>query len=184
MKTKIEPLAFPGVFLATSDRFDDERGTFLEGYREGADGIPAFVQGNISISGQHVLRGLHYQVKKPQGKFMRTVHGRTFNAIADMRLGSKTLGEALWVELDDPAKALWVPPGFANGFLALEPDTVVVYECSTLYHVGYDRAVYWGDRQFSIPWPVLPVRCVVSEKDARAPSFLAAEKVMEPEWKI
>lgn len=169
----------PGVFTIISEEFNDHRGMFIEAYRENVFG-QALVQGNLSISHRNVVRGLHYQIKAPQGKLMRTVHGVTKNIIVDMREGSPTLGHKYTTLLHSPSCALWVPPGFANGFVALRDETVVYYECSTYYHVGYDRAVNYTDPHFDF----IPAESDVdaSDKDRNAPYFADAPKVPRSEW--
>ena len=195
MKMTTRPLlkAMPDVLLLESETYDDHRGEFLESYRESdlldLIGVSQFVQGNVSVSHEGALRGMHYQVVAPQGKFMRTVHGCTMNAVIDMRDGSATFGTAAWTHLDRPNLALWVPPGFANGFLALEDDTVVVYECSTYYQVGSDRGVLATEMNeantLRIPWVERKhSRYIMSGKDLQLPRLQDAERVPESEWKV
>ena len=195
MKTTAAPLhpSLPECLLLTSEIYADHRGVFLEGYREDLMtkiiGVPCFVQGNVSVSLKGVLRGLHYQIVAPQGKLMRIVHGATMNAVVDMRQGSPTFGRAAWTRLDRPEKALWVPPGFANGFLALNDHTVVAYECSTYYRVGSDRGVFAGG-PFTcdapddiIPWNLSGRQYNMSDKDIALPRLDTAEPVPESEWR-
>jgi dTDP-4-dehydrorhamnose 3,5-epimerase len=168
---------FGGAFLVESMRFDDARGTFFEAHRENQLSA-TFVQGNISVSKKSVVRGLHYQVKHPQGKLLRTLHGRTFNAIVDMRSASPTLGKAFTITLDRPELGLWVPPGFANGFAALQDDTVTSYHVTTYYEPQYDRALFAFDSALSIPWPAgLESAAIMSDKDRTAPRFSEAERM-------
>lgn len=176
-KTAIEP--FSGeAYAVASDPFTDHRGVFLETYRE-RDLKVDFVQGNMSVSKRGVTRGLHYQIKAPQGKFMRTVHGETFNVLVDMREGSPTIGRTAHRILVDPCTAIWIPPGFAAGFQALTDDAVVVYECSSYYQPGYDRAVHW--LSFDIDWP-FGADAILSDKDRKAPPFGTAPAVPREEW--
>jgi dTDP-4-dehydrorhamnose 3,5-epimerase len=179
-KVDVTTFAIPGVKLLTSEPFKDDRGLFFEAYREHLieqHGIPRLVQGNVSISRQHVVRGLHYQVRQPQGKLMRTVHGSTFNVAVDMREDSPTFGKHVWTLLNYPTQAFWVPPGFANGFLALRPDTTVYYECSSYHAEGFDRALFFADPVLDISWPVDPGSAFVSTKDRNAPTLFNAERV-------
>ena len=173
---------FGGAFLLDTSVHEDHRGVFLESYREDDLGL-TFVQGNISVSRRNVVRGLHYQVRHPQGKFMRTVHGATFNVIVDLRDGSWSFGRAFATTLDTPTRGLSVPPGFANGFATLADDTVIVYEASSYYRSGDDRALFAFDPALSVPWPDgLPDRAIMSEKDRGAPRLDEAERVPGSEW--
>ena len=197
MAFTVTALEIPGLTLIDSDVFVDHRGVFVESYREKVFSedftVPAFVQGNVSVSNDLVARGLHYQVEKPQGKLMRTVAGRTINVVLDMRAGSKTFGHYTWVSLGYPARALWVPPGFANGFIAMTNNTAVAYECSSYHHVGSDRAVNMQDvlRRIAASAPDelalegLPSidGLTLSAKDIAAPVFEHGEPVPESEWR-
>jgi len=173
---------FGGAFLVESTRFGDDRGAFIEAYRESEFGM-TFVQGNVSVSRKSVVRGLHYQVKHPQGKLMRTLHGRTFNAIVDMRSASPTLGKVFTTTLDRPELGLWVPPGFANSLAALQDQTVTSYHVTTYYEPRYDRALFAFDPALNIPWPTgLESSAIMSDKDRAAPRFSEAERVPPEEW--
>lgn len=182
---KLTPFALlPDVILVENPLFNDHRGTFFESYREnliGELGIDDFVQGNFSLSHERVLRGLHYQTRKPQGKLMRTVSGATFNVAVDLREGSSTFGQHVSTVLNHPGMALWVPPGFANGFLALRSETAVYYECSAYYQAGYDSGVHPFDPALGIKWPVLPEICILSDKDQRLPMLADAARVAAEE---
>ena len=140
MQQSVKHELFGGAYLIETTPWADDRGLFLETYREDDIGIK-FVQGNLSTSRARVIRGLHYQIRNPQGKFMRTLAGATFNAIVDVREGSPTFGRSAHTVLDRPDLALWVPPGFANGFGAMANNTVVYYETSSYYFGGYDRGI-------------------------------------------
>lgn len=189
----VEPLIdLPDVKLIVSDVFQDKRGLFIEGYRESAFadphiGLPVFVQGNVSVSHAYVARGLHYQVQRPQGKLMRTVAGKTVNLIVDMRRGSPTFGRSTWIGLSSLSHALWVPPGFANGFVALAPQTVVAYECSSYHLPNSDRALNMLDPalHFTDVWSAVDDHSLVlSDKDRSAPLLSEAEPVPEAEWRV
>ena len=164
-----EPI--PGLLVIESDRYDDERGFFMEVYR--ADqfaplGLPiAFPQENYSRSNKNVLRGLHFQWDPPQGKFLRVVGGTAFIAMADIRKGSPTLGQWFGTKLSAGAPTqIWVPPGFANGFCALSDGVEVLYKCTALYNPKAEGAIRWDDPSIGVDWPV--ERPILSPKDAAA----------------
>lgn len=174
---------FGGAFLLDCQEFRDHRGTFLESYREQDFALP-FVQGNISVSRRNVVRGLHYQVSDPQGKFMRTAAGATRNLIVDMRFGSPTLGKAFSTMLDRPSLALWVPPGFANGFASFSDAAVVIYEATSYYRSEDDRSLFAFDPAFADEWPPgLKSDAIMSEKDRSAPWLQDAELVPQHQWR-
>lgn len=173
---------FGGAFILETSAHVDHRGVFLESYRENELGM-TFVQGNISASRGRVVRGLHYQVRQPQGKLMRTVHGATFNVIVDLRDGSPSFGRAFGTTLGNAKLGLWVPPGFANGFAALADDTIVVYETSSYHQRDADRTLFAFDPALSVTWPDgLTHSAIMSEKDRAAPGLSDAERVPCREW--
>ncbi|HEX2721342.1 MAG TPA: dTDP-4-dehydrorhamnose 3,5-epimerase [Gemmatimonadaceae bacterium] len=168
MKLTQTPLA--GVLLVEPRVFRDERGFFLETYNlrelEGT-GIPSqFVQDNHSRSTKGVLRGLHYQLTMPQGKFVHVARGRIFDVAVDIRTGSPSFGRWFGAELsDENLRSLWIPPGFAHGFCVLSDVADVIYKCTTLYDAHDDRGVVWNDPTIGIEWPVSDP--LVSGKDLR-----------------
>jgi dTDP-4-dehydrorhamnose 3,5-epimerase len=156
------------VVLITPKIFEDARGFFLESFnvdRYEAAGLPTrFVQDNHSRSKINVLRGLHYQLEKPQGKLVSVARGRIFDVAVDIRLGSPTFAQWVGVILDDVARqSLWIPPGFAHGFSALSDTADVVYKCTEYYDPASERGIRWNDPLLGISWPV--AEPVVSEKD-------------------
>lgn len=172
-----------GVLVVEPRIFADARGAFLETWhaaRYAEIGIPGpFVQDNLSRSVRHVLRGLHYQVEQPQGKLVWAVAGEIFDVAVDLRRSSPTFGRWVGERLSgDNGCQLWVPPGFAHGFLTLSERAHVAYKCTAPYAPAHERTVRWDDPTLRIAWP-LPegVVPIVSEKDARgvtlaqAPSF-------------
>ena len=178
---KFTRLTIPDVILVEPDVFGDERGFFLESWHRGKykqGGIDFdFVQDNHSRSKQYILRGLHYQIKQPQGKLVRIVKGGVFDVAVDIRRSSPSFGK--WVgEIlsEDNKKMLWVPPGFAHGFLVTSESADLCYKCTDFYAPEYDRSIRWDDPELAIKWP-LPegVKPVLSEKDAVAPGFREAE---------
>ena len=151
--------------------FGDARGFFMETYRADAfraAGIPdTFVQDNHSRSARGVLRGLHYQEPNAQGKLVRCTRGAIFDVAVDIRRGSPSFGRWFGVELSDANKLmLWIPPGFAHGFCAMEDGSDLVYKCTTLYDQTNDRAILWNDPAIGIQWPIESP--VLSAKDAAA----------------
>jgi dTDP-4-dehydrorhamnose 3,5-epimerase len=139
--------------------FGDARGYFLESWRDSAftaAGIVAnFVQDNHSHSSRWILRGLHYQVRHTQGKLVRVVRGAVFDVAVDIRAGSPTFGQWVGAELSaDNHHMLWVPPGFAHGFLTLTDDVDFVYKCTDYYAPEHERVLLWDDPEVGIEWPL------------------------------
>jgi dTDP-4-dehydrorhamnose 3,5-epimerase len=173
----IKKTSLPGVLLIEPKVFTDERGFFMETYNLDAfraAGIPdEFVQDNHSRSARGVLRGLHYQEPNAQGKLVRCTRGAIFDVAVDIRRGSPSFAKWFGLELSDANKLmLWIPPGFAHGFCALEDDSDLVYKCTTLYDPTSDRAILWNDPDVGIEWPI--TEPVLSKKDAGAPRLVEA----------
>lgn len=175
MRFTFEPLAIPDVVLVRPTRYADERGFFQESYRESAfvdAGIRApFVQDNLARSTRGVLRGLHYQIPPAaQGKLVSVVSGSVFDVAVDLRVGAASYGRWVGVTLDADAGAqLWVPPGFAHGYLVLSEVADVAYKVTAEYRPDLDRGVLWNDPSIGVEWPVdAPV---VSAKDQRQPTL-------------
>jgi dTDP-4-dehydrorhamnose 3,5-epimerase len=168
---RFTPTEIPEVLLVEPQVFGDERGFFLEmwsGPKFAACGIAAeFVQDNWSRSRRGVLRGLHYQLAVPQGKLVRVVRGSVFDVAVDIRRSSASFGRWVGRRLDAANRhALWIPPGFAHGFLVLEDDTDVVYKCSGRYDPSSERTVAWNDPAIGIAWPLDGLgEPTLSEKD-------------------
>jgi len=172
---KVIPTAMADVLVIEPTVHRDVRGFFLESWHEErwtALGLPArFVQDNHSHSMRNTLRGLHYQVEKPQGKLVRVVSGVVFDVAVDLRRSSPTFGR--WVGETLAAteqRQLWVPPGFAHGFYVLSDFADLLYKCTEYYLPAGDRALRWDDPDLAIPWPLLN-GCppILSAKDAAAP---------------
>jgi dTDP-4-dehydrorhamnose 3,5-epimerase len=181
MTLEVTPCAHPEVLLLRPRVHRDARGEFLESYNERefrrATGLaPRFVQDNLSRSAQGVLRGLHYQLDPPQGKLVGPLAGRIFDVAVDLRPKSPRLGQWVGVELDaSRAEQLWIPPGFAHGFLVLSERADVLYKCTTHYAPHSERTIVWNDATLAITWPLeggAPVQ--LSPKDAAAPGWSAA----------
>lgn len=170
----------PGVKLLEPKVFGDERGFFLESWNAKvfADaGLDlAFVQDNHSRSGRGVLRGLHYQLNTPQGKLVRVTSGAVFDVAVDIRRSSPHFGQWVGYELSDANKRmLWVPPGFAHGFVVLSDSADFLYKCTTLYDAPNDRGIRWDDPDIGIAWPLGDIVPQLSGKDAVAPLLKDAE---------
>jgi dTDP-4-dehydrorhamnose 3,5-epimerase len=178
---KFTPTRISDVVLVEPAVFADERGFFMESWQQrrfATHGIDAtFVQDNHSASDQWVLRGLHYQLRRPQGKLVRVVVGEVFDVAVDLRSTSATCGR--WVAQRLSAanrQMLWIPPGFAHGFLVLSERAELLYKCTDFYDPGDERTLRWDDAQLAIEWP-LPsgVQPIVSTKDREGKTFGAAE---------
>ena len=141
-------------------------------------GIDAdFVQDNLSVSVRHTLRGLHYQVKQPQGKLVRVTQGKVFDVVVDLRRSSPMFGQSLGSVLSaDNRDALWIPPGFAHGFLVLSEVAAFEYKCTDYYAPEHERAILWNDPDLGIDWPLSDgAEPLLSEKDAAATAFRDAD---------
>ncbi len=169
----------PGVLLLEPKVFGDSRGYFLESYNQRSlaeIGIRShFVQDNHSFSTHNVLRGLHYQVNKPQGKLVRVAVGEILDAIVDLRRNSPSYGKSYLVRLSSGNKRmLWVPPGFAHGFLVTSESAHVLYKATEFYAPGLERSLLWSDPGLGIDWE-LDGEPQLSEKDRRGIPFHQAE---------
>ena len=168
---KATALAFPDIILFEPKVFGDERGFFFESFNQNnfkiATGIsPTFVQDNHSKSTQGVLRGLHYQLPpKAQEKLVRVIQGEIFDVVVDIRKNSSTFGQWLGEKLSaDNKKQLWIPPGFAHGFLTLSETAEVLYKATDFYSPEYERCIAWNDPDIGIEWP-LQSEPITSERD-------------------
>ena len=179
MGVQLNECEIPAVLEFKSDLFGDDRGFFTEFYNEAAArdlGFEeTFVQDNLSCSSCGVLRGLHYQLNPhAQGKLVRCITGSIFDVVVDIRVGSKTFGQYVTRELSAKAgNALWVPVGFAHGFLSLEDDTHVMYKCTVHWANGMERTIRYDDPDIGIDWPSEPT--LVNQKDLEAPVLSEAE---------
>ncbi|MEL5849771.1 MAG: dTDP-4-dehydrorhamnose 3,5-epimerase [Candidatus Igneacidithiobacillus chanchocoensis] len=176
------PTALPEVLLLEPKVFGDARGFFFESYNrqdfEAATGLDAsFVQDNHSRSAQGVLRGLHYQLVKPQGKLVRVVDGAVWDVAVDLRRSSPRFGQWVGVELSaENKRQLWVPPGFGHGFLTLSAHAEFLYKTTDYWYPEHERSVRWNDPQLGIAWPLQAVgEPVLAGKDAGAPTLAIAE---------
>lgn len=166
-----------GVYVIEPAVFGDARGYFMETYHYNdfrAAGLDmVFVQDNQSQSRRGVLRGLHFQKTKPQGKLVRVVRGEVFDVAVDLRAGSPTFGKWEGVVLSaENKKQFYVPRGFAHGFLVLSDEAEFVYKCDAFYHPEDEGGILWNDSAIAIDWPVTDdMQIVLSEKDKRHPSL-------------
>lgn len=174
------PSEIPEVLLIEPQVFGDSRGFFMETWHAekfAAAGLDLhFVQDNHSKSVQGTLRGLHYQIEKPQGKLVRVISGEVFDVAVDLRKSSpffgRWVGEILSAE---NKKMLWVPPGFGHGFYVLSPEAEFVYKCTELYAPEHERCIRWDDPELGIAWPLLAQAPLLSAKDLAGVSLAAAE---------
>jgi dTDP-4-dehydrorhamnose 3,5-epimerase len=160
----------PGPMIIEPKVFGDERGFFLESWNQAvfADAVldVTFVQDNHSRSSRGVLRGLHYQDPNPQGKLVRVANGRVFDVAVDIRRSSRNFGRWIGVELSAAnQRMLWVPPGFAHGFLTLEDQTDFLYKCTDFYQPAAEHCVRWDDPDVAIDWPLEGLTPELSAKD-------------------
>lgn len=180
---KIEKTILEGALIIEPDVFSDERGFFMETFEEeryrAALGLSAderFVQDNLSLSKQGVLRGLHYQAPPfAQGKLVSVLSGRVLDVAVDIRVGSPTYGQHVTVELSgENHRQLWIPRGFAHGFVVLEDDTLFSYKCTNVYSKEHDRGALWNDPALGIEWGIAAP--IVSDKDQKHPVLADIEK--------
>ncbi len=167
---KVIPAAIPDVLIIEPKVIGDTRGFFYESFNQRAfneaTGLNVnFVQDNHSRSAKNVLRGLHYQVQQPQGKLVRAVRGRAFDVAVDLRRSSATFGQWVGVELsEENYRQVWVPPGFAHGFLVTSESADICYKTTDYYAPEFERCIAWNDPELAIDWP-LNTPPLLSSKD-------------------
>ena len=178
---QFEPTAIPDVVLIRPRAFGDTRGYFFESWEErkfAAAGLELrFRQDNENLSARHVLRGIHYQMQRPQGKLVRVVTGAVFDVAVDLRRSSATFGKWVGAELtQDNHHMLWVPPGFGHGFVVLSESAHFLYKCTDFYAAQDEHAIAWNDAELNIDWR-LPagVQPILSARDRTAKRFSDAE---------
>jgi len=176
---KVTQTSLPGVLRLEPQVFGDDRGFFMETYQAAryADrGIPgAFIQDNLSRSAKGTLRGLHFQEPKGQGKLVQVLRGAVYDVAVDVRRGSPTFGKWIAEELSDANRhQLWIPPGFAHGFVVLSDAADFFYKCTELYAPECERAIAWNDPDLGIRWPIATPR--LSAKDAAGVRLRDIEK--------
>jgi len=171
----------PGVVLVEPKVFEDERGFFLESYHkrlfDEQDISLDFVQDNHSRSKQGTLRGLHYQIRQPQGKLVRVILGEVFDVAVDLKKSSPTFGQWTGHYLSaENKKELYIPPGFAHGFYVISKWTEVLYKATDYYSPQWERTILWNDTHINISWPLLDgVKPLLSNKDDKGSPFSQAE---------
>ncbi len=178
----ITPLEIPDILLIQPGFHEDERGFFLETYREEAYSAvsigPRFVQDNHSNSKLGTLRGMHYQIKQAQGKLLSVVRGSIYDVCVDLRASSPTFTQWVGIELnDDHHEQLWIPPGFAHGFYVLSPIADVTYKVTNYYSREFERVLHWKDPTINIHWPLIDNQPpLLSPKDAEGKWLNEVEK--------
>lgn len=180
MSYTVTPTAIPDVLMLQPKVFGDTRGFFFESFNEQdfaqATGLNVtFVQDNHSRSAKGVLRGLHYQLQQPQGKLVRVVRGAVFDVAVDIRRSSPNFGQWVGCELsEDNHRQLWIPPGFAHGFVVLSESADFLYKTTNYYAPAHERCVAWNDPDIGIEWPV-GLEPVLSAKDVAGMPLAKAE---------
>jgi dTDP-4-dehydrorhamnose 3,5-epimerase len=178
---KMRPTELPEVLVVELDVFADDRGHFFERFNErrfAEHALPTrFVQDNHSRSRRGVIRGLHYQLRHPQGKLVSCVRGNVFDVAVDIRVGSPTFGRWVGVELsEDSPELMWIPAGFAHGYCALSGMAEVQYKCTDFYAPKDEHGVIWNDPELAIDWPI--EKPLLSPKDQALPRMRAAKLPM------
>ena len=168
---KVIETAIPGLLILEPKVFGDARGFFMESYNakafQDATGLDVnFVQDNHSRSGKGVLRGLHYQIEHAQGKLVRVTRGSVFDAVVDLRKSSPTFGQWAGVELsEENSRQLWIPPGFAHGFLVTSDSADFLYKTTDYYAPQFERSLAWNDPTVGVEWPLAGTAPLLSAKD-------------------
>lgn len=180
MAYQVTPTALPGVLILEPKVFGDARGFFYESFNAQdfaqTTGLAVtFVQDNHSRSAQGVLRGLHYQIQQPQGKLVRVTEGEVFDVAVDIRRSSPSFGQWVGVHLSaDNKRQMWVPPGFAHGFVVLSASADFLYKTTDYYAPAHERCIAWNDPSIGVDWPI-HAPPLLAAKDAQAPGLAQAE---------
>jgi dTDP-4-dehydrorhamnose 3,5-epimerase len=181
MPITVTPTAIPDVLIIEPMVFGDDRGWFFESFNEkdfsaAVDHSVTFIQDNHSSSKKGVLRGLHYQMEQTQGKLVRVCHGAVFDVVVDLRQSSNTFGKWVGVELSaENKKQLWIPPGFAHGFLVLSETAEFLYKTTDYWDVASERCIVWNDSDLKIQWPDIGMEPILNPKDAAGMAFKEAQ---------
>jgi dTDP-4-dehydrorhamnose 3,5-epimerase len=182
MPITVTPTGIPDVLVIEPQVFGDDRGWFFESFNEKNFSIAVgqkvtFVQDNHSSSKKGVLRGLHYQTEQTQGKLVRVSHGAVFDVVVDLRHSSSTFGKWMGIELSaDNRKQLWIPGGFAHGFLVLSGSAEFLYKTTDYWHAPSEQCIVWNDPTLNIQWPDIGIEPVLNPKDAAGLSWCDAPK--------
>jgi dTDP-4-dehydrorhamnose 3,5-epimerase len=177
-----KPTAIPDVLIIEPKVFVDERGWFFESFNEKDFSAVAgrevtFVQDNHSLSKKGILRGLHYQIERAQGKLIRVCRGSVFDVAVDLRQSSQTYGQWVGVELSaENKKQLWIPRGFAHGFLALSDEVEFLYKTTDYWHAASEQCLMWNDLILNIRWPDVGLPPILNAKDLQGLSWAEAPK--------
>ena len=175
----VMPTELPEVLLIEPTVFGDDRGFFFESFnkhafRQAAGIGVEFVQDNHSRSAKNVLRGLHYQIQQPQGKLVRAVRGEVFDVVVDLRRGSPRFGKCECVVLSEGnRRMLWVPPGFAHGFLVTSDYAEFLYKVTDYWAPQHERTLLWNDPALEVPWPVIGAPLLSKKDEQGVPLHLA-----------
>jgi dTDP-4-dehydrorhamnose 3,5-epimerase len=178
---QFEPTAIPEVVIINPQVYGDDRGFFMETYqaqRFGVAGLPfIYVQDNHSGSQKGTLRGLHYQIRQPQGKVVRVLVGEIYDVVVDLRRWSVTFSQWLGLELSEKnKKQIWIPPGFAHGFYVLSEWAEIAYKATDYYAPQWERTLLWNDPTLNITWPIPTGQTpVLSFKDLQGKPLIEAE---------
>lgn len=167
---RISETALPGVLLLLPSVYRDNRGAFFETYNQrlaAEAGLPTvWPQDNFSLSKRNVVRGIHYQVNRPQGKLVRVTHGAVWDVAVDLRRGSPSFGRHVAIELNgEEGQMLWIPGGFGHGFVVLSEVAGFAYKVTDYYFPAGERTIAWDDPDLAVPWPVSGSDAIVSDKD-------------------
>ncbi len=182
MPIKVIPTAIPDVLIIEPKIFSDNRGWFLESFNEKDFSVAVghavtFVQDNHSSSRRGVLRGLHYQTEQTQGKLVRVVYGAVFDVVVDLRRSSATFGKWAGTELSaENKKQLWIPSGFAHGFLVLSESADFLYKTTDYWHPQSEQCIAWNDSELDIRWPDIGIGPILNAKDAKGMAWSEAPK--------
>ncbi len=181
MSIMVTPTAIPEVLIVEPKVFGDDRGWFYESFNEKDFSATVghsvtFVQDNHSSSKKGVLRGLHYQMEQTQGKLVRVCCGAVFDVAVDLRQSSGTFGKWVGLELSaENKKQLWVPPGFAHGFLVLSEMAEFLYKTTDYWHAASEQSIVWNDAELNIQWPSIGMEPILNSKDAAGMAFKEAK---------
>ncbi len=183
MPITVTSTAIPDVLIVEPKVFGDDRGWFYESFNEkdfshAVGQSVTFVQDNHSSSKKGVLRGLHYQMEQTQGKLVRVCHGAVFDVAVDLRQASNNFGKWVGIELSaENKKQLWIPPGFAHGFLVLSETADFLYKTTDYWHPASEHCIVWNDSSLNIRWPDVGIEPILNSKDANALEWLKAPKL-------
>ena len=178
---EVIPTRIPDLLILEPRVHGDARGFFLESFNaqtfHGVTGLDVtFVQDNHSRSSRGVLRGLHYQIRHPQGKLVRVSHGSVFDVAVDLRRSSATFGQWVGAELSgENFRQMWIPPGFAHGFLVLSETADFLYKTTDYYAPEHERSLLWNDPQVGVDWPLDGIEPKLAAKDVAAPQLPACD---------